>query len=166
MCVTFSAFWLRHLTCSATETSYNNIFWRSTALERCAVTCIIRWYNVLSVRVDVLCKLETLKFVIRVKVAYKYISNKPPFVVEAQNADIITKNTGGWAGFSTDGVCRLTLHLVAAVGWHQLPDQHWVDGNRITITITNQSQEVSIFPSGDYKVAMNRRESMTITRHK
>ena len=36
------------------------------------------WYNVLYVWVDVLCKLETLLFVIQLKVAY--ISNKQPFV--------------------------------------------------------------------------------------
>ena len=35
-----------------------------------------------------------------------------------------------------------------------------------TINITNKSQEVSPFPSGDHMAAMNRRESMTITRHK
>ena len=32
--------------------------------------------------------------------------------------------------------------------------------------ITNKSQEVSPFPSGDHKAAMNRRESMTNTRYK
>ena len=34
-----------------------------------------------------------------------------------------------------------------------------------TINITNKSQEVSPFPEGDSKAAMNRRESMTNTRH-
>ena len=38
---------------------------------------IIRWYNVLDVQVDVLCKLETL-IVIQVKVAF--ISNKQPLM--------------------------------------------------------------------------------------
>ena len=35
-----------------------------------------------------------------------------------------------------------------------------------TINITNKSQEVSPFPEGDHKAAMNRRESMRNTRHK
>ena len=37
---------------------------------------------------------------------------------------------------------------------------------KFTINITNKSQEVSPFPSGDHKAAMNRRESMTSTTHK
>ena len=36
-----------------------------------------------------------------------------------------------------------------------------LEGNKITINITNKSQEVSLFPSGDHKAAMNRRESDT-----
>ena len=36
----------------------------------------------------------------------------------------------------------------------------------ITINITNKSQEVSPFPSGDHKIAMKRRDNMTNTRHK
>ena len=40
------------------------------------------------------------------------------------------------------------------------------ENNKITMNITNKSQEVSPFPSGDRKAAMNRRESMTNTRHK
>ena len=38
-------------------------------------------------------------------------------------------------------------------------DTKW-ESNKITINITNKSQEVSPFPSGDHKAAMNRRESM------
>ena len=38
--------------------------------------------------------------------------------------------------------------------------------NKDTINITNNSQEVSPFQAGDHKAAMNRRESMTNTRHK
>ena len=34
-----------------------------------------------------------------------------------------------------------------------------------TINITNKSQEVSPFPAGDHKAAMNRRQSMKNTRH-
>ena len=41
-----------------------------------------------------------------------------------------------------------------------------LESNKITINITNNSQEVSPFPSGDHKAAMNRRESMMDTRHK
>ena len=44
------------------------------------VRCIICCFNVLGIRLDVICKLETLQFVIQVKVAY--ISNKPLLVVE------------------------------------------------------------------------------------
>ena len=33
------------------------------------------------------------------------------------------------------------------------------------LNITNKSQEVSPFPAGDHKAAMNRRESMKNTRH-
>ena len=38
--------------------------------------------------------------------------------------------------------------------------------NKNTINITNKSQEVSPFPAGDQKAAMNRLESMRNTRHK
>ena len=40
------------------------------------------------------------------------------------------------------------------------------DKNKNTIIITNKSQEVSPFPAGDHKAAMNRRENMRNTRHK
>ena len=40
------------------------------------------------------------------------------------------------------------------------------ESNKITINITNKTQEVSPFPSGDHKAAMNKPESMTNTRHK
>ena len=48
---------------------------------------------------------------------------------------------------------------------HLSQDTKW-ESNKITITITNNSQEVSPFPSGDHKAATNRRESMINTRHK
>ena len=38
--------------------------------------------------------------------------------------------------------------------------------NKHTINITNKSQEVSPFPAGNHKAAMNRSESMRNTRHK
>ena len=41
-----------------------------------------------------------------------------------------------------------------------------LESNKNTINITNKSQEVSLFPAGQHKAAMNRRESMTNTRHK
>ena len=37
---------------------------------------------------------------------------------------------------------------------------------QITINITNKTQQVNSYPSGDHKAAMNRRESMANTRHK
>ena len=45
---------------------------------------------------------------------------------------------------------------------HLTQDTTW-ESNKTTINITNKSQEVSPFPAGDQ--AMNRRKSMTITRH-
>ena len=48
---------------------------------------------------------------------------------------------------------------------HLSQDTKW-KSNKITINITNKSQEVSPFSSGDHKAAINRRESMTNTRHK
>ena len=39
------------------------------------------------------------------------------------------------------------------------------ESNKNTINITNKSQEVSPFPEGDRKAAMNRGESMRNTRH-
>ena len=48
---------------------------------------------------------------------------------------------------------------------HLSQDTKW-ESNTITINITNKSQDVSPFPSGDRKAAMNRRESMTNTIHK
>ena len=40
------------------------------------------------------------------------------------------------------------------------------ESNKIQLNMKNKSQEVSPFPAGDHKAAMNRRESMTNTRHK
>ena len=51
--------------------------------------------------------------------------------------------------------------------YNQVPHltQHttW-ESNKNTINITNKSQDVSLFPSGGHKAAMNGRESMTNTR--
>ena len=43
-------------------------------------------------------------------------------------------------------------------------DTKW-ESNKITINVTNKSQEVSPFPSVEHKAAMNRRESMANIRH-
>ena len=48
---------------------------------------------------------------------------------------------------------------------HLTLDTTW-ESNKTTINITNKSQEVSPFPAGDHKAAMNKPKSMTITRHK
>ena len=40
------------------------------------------------------------------------------------------------------------------------------ESNKNTINITNKSQEVSPFPVGDHKAAVNRRKSMRNTRYK
>ena len=48
---------------------------------------------------------------------------------------------------------------------HLTQDTTW-ESNKYTINITNKSQEVSPFPAGDHKPAMNRRESMRNTRRK
>ena len=46
---------------------------------------------------------------------------------------------------------------------HRSQDTKW-ESSKIIINMTNKSQEVSPFPSGDHKAAMNRRESMINTR--
>ena len=48
---------------------------------------------------------------------------------------------------------------------HLSQDTKW-KSIKITINITNKSQEVGLFPSDDHKAAMNKRESMANTRHK
>ena len=48
---------------------------------------------------------------------------------------------------------------------HLTQDSTW-ESNKNTIKITNKSQEVSPFPAGDHRAAMNRRESMRNKRHK
>ena len=48
-------------------------------------------------------------------------------------------------------------HLTLGTTW---------ESNKNTINITTKSQEVSSFPAGDHKAAMNRSESMRNTRHK
>ena len=53
--------------------------------------------------------------------------------------------------------------------YNQVPrltqDTTW-ESNKNTINITNKSQEVSPFPAGNHKAAMNRCKSMRNTRHK
>ena len=44
-----------------------------------------------------------------------------------------------------------------------LSQDNKLESNKITIDITNKSQDVSPFPSGDHKAAMNRRKSMANT---
>ena len=46
---------------------------------------------------------------------------------------------------------------------HLSQDTTW-ESNKIAKNITNKSREVSPFPSGDHKAAMNRRKIMTNTR--
>ena len=48
---------------------------------------------------------------------------------------------------------------------HLTQETTW-ESNKYTINITNKSQEVSRFPVGVHKAAMNRRKSMRNTRHK
>ena len=48
---------------------------------------------------------------------------------------------------------------------HLTQDTTW-ESNKNTINITNKSQEVSPFPAGDHKAAMNRREGTRNTRYK
>ena len=45
------------------------------------------------------------------------------------------------------------------------PEYHMGKVTKTQLNITNKSQEVSHFPAGDIKAAMNRRESMKNTRH-
>ena len=46
---------------------------------------------------------------------------------------------------------------------HLTQDTTWGKVTKTLLNITNKSQEVSLFPAGDHKAAMNRRESMTNT---
>ena len=55
---------------------------------------------------------------------------------------------------------------IDTIKYHTCPRKNKCKSNKITINTTNKSQEVSPFPSGDHKAEMNRRESMTNTRHK
>ena len=48
---------------------------------------------------------------------------------------------------------------------HLTQDTTWVS-DKTQLNITNKRQEVSPFPAGDHKAAMNSRESMTNTRYK
>ena len=48
---------------------------------------------------------------------------------------------------------------------HLTQDTTW-ESNQNTINSTNKSQEVSPFPAGEHKAAMNRHENMRNTRHK
>ena len=45
---------------------------------------------------------------------------------------------------------------------HLIQDTTW-ESDKTQLNITNKSQEVSLFPAGDHKAAMNRRESMKNT---
>ena len=45
---------------------------------------------------------------------------------------------------------------------HLTQDTTW-ESDKNTVNITNKSQQVSPFPAGDHKAAMNRPESMTNT---
>ena len=52
---------------------------------------------------------------------------------------------------------------------HLTQDTTWESDEKYTlytINITNKSQEVSSFPAGDHKAAMNRRENMINTGYK
>ena len=46
------------------------------------------------------------------------------------------------------------------------PGYHMGKVTKSQLDIINKSEEVSPFPAGDHKAAMNRRESMTNTRQK
>ena len=48
---------------------------------------------------------------------------------------------------------------------HLTQDTTW-ESDKKQLNNSNESQEVSTFSAGDRKAAMNRRESMTNTRHK
>ena len=53
--------------------------------------------------------------------------------------------------------------------YNQVPyltqDTTW-ESDKIQLNITNKSQELSPFPAGDHKAAMNRHESMKNTRQR
>ena len=47
---------------------------------------------------------------------------------------------------------------------HLTQDTTW-ERDKSQLDITNKSKEISLFPAGDHKAAINRRESMTPIRH-
>ena len=76
-----------------------------------------------------------------------------------------------WGGTSLSHINAYKVIKTARIRnqYNQVPHQSQYtkrERDKITINITNKSQEVSPIPSGDHKAAMNRRESMTNTRHK
>ena len=64
--------------------------------------------------------------------------------------------------------CKVRKSARIRIRYNEVPrlfqDTKW-ESNKITINITNKSQEVSPFPSGDHKAAIDRHESLTNTRH-
>ena len=69
------------------------------------------------------------------------------------------------------GASQIKVRKTAKIGklYNQVPhltQDTTMGSNKNTINITNKSQEVSPFPAGDHKAAMNGRESMRNTRHK
>ena len=79
--------------------------------------------------------------------------------------------------FNYETACILTILLSIKVRktakirkrYNQVPhltQDTTKESNKSSINVTNKSQEVSPFPAGDHMAAMNRRESMTNTRHK
>ena len=83
----------------------------------------------------------------------------------------LNRHTISIAKSKSTGISMSKVRNIAKIGkrYNQVPhltqDTIW-ESNKNTINITNKSQEVSPFPAGDYKAAMNRRESMGNTRHK
>ena len=63
-------------------------------------------------------------------------------------------------------VTRRQRSGIDTIKYHTWPRIPHGKVTKTQLNIINKSQEVSPFPAGDHKAAMNRRESMTNTRHK
>ena len=74
--------------------------------------------------------------------------------------------------FSTGSTLEMKVRMGAKIRNHYNQVTHLTQdttSGKVTKTqlnFTNESKEVSPFPAGDHKAAMNRRESMTNTRQK
>ena len=85
------------------------------------------------------------------------LMGKEIFTIFAQKVCSRKKSQSNKCGKDQDFIQNQVPHLTQDTTW---------ESDKTHLNITNKSQEVSPFPAGDHKAAMNRRETMTNTRHK